>query len=393
MDSARLEAILGSPLLWGFIGLFALAASLSGKLDMTAAKWVLAVAWLMAIVSLYRFDPIQHLPVIPRTLWIAMLSAAIGLVLYYVSMWMAVKPGDVVSQQLVDIGHRITKLNDAIVKSPSVDPGVQVSILLDELQRISEKELTKPEKDILLSQALTLHSLEKGRKEYIAAAEREKRRQELADREREIRQQQAAQLDEGREKKFASRYVAVIDYVIATLYETLSNIAKESSEPIFTDFPGDRPSIYNSTVLRDGKLQNGIHIIRVGSHKEWEISITSPGANTDEPIARRSFQFQISAGRRNPFARSTDWYSVLTVSSAATPVTTEPVKLNVKCIARHGAFSSTELYSESCSGSEYQKPIQAAIGALIQDRYNACPLGKGAPALPSITPGKEASPH
>lgn len=389
MDSARLEAILGSPLLWGFIGLVALAVSLSGRLDMTAAKWVLVVAWVMAIVSIYRFDLILHLPIIPRILWVAMLSAAIGLVLYYVSMWMSVKAADV-SQQLTDLVEEVKKLRTDIAKSPSVDPSVQLSILKDEQDRLSKRreELTTQEKETLDKQALTLKSLEEGRQQHAAAAEVEKQQQELAARERQIQRQKAAQLEDEEERKFAIRYAPVLNYVVATLHETLSNIARESSELISTDFSGDRPSIYNSTFLKDGKFQKGKHLISIGSHKEWEFHIRPGGSDT---ISRRSLNFQIAAG---PIAHmAVPWYSIMTVSSDGNPAALGPVKLNVECVAdKGGPRTRKKLYSESFLESEYQKPIREAINALIQDRYNALPLGRGAsPTPPSSTPDKGAS--
>lgn len=300
------------------------------------------------------------------------------------------------SQQLTDLIDEVRRLRSDMAESPNLDPTKRLSILKDEHERLSKRrqELSQQEKESFDNQELTLESLEEGKQRHLKAIEAEKRQQELATQESQIQRQQAAQRDEELEKRFANRYAPIVDYAIVTLHKELSKIAKEPSEQISTDFSeGDRPSVHNSTILKDGKFQKGKHRISVGSHKEWEISIISPGANTDEPIARRSFDFRISAGRRNPDARSTDWYSLLTVSSAATPVTTEPVELKVLCIARHGAYSHTDLYSESCNESEYQKPIQGAIRALIQDRYNACPLGKGAsPTPPSSTPSKGASP-
>jgi hypothetical protein len=86
------EGILASPLLWGFICLVAVAVGLSGRLDVSIAKWVLLAAWLMAVFSLYRFSPILRQPLIPRLLLVMLSSSCVGLFLYSVSAWMSGKP-------------------------------------------------------------------------------------------------------------------------------------------------------------------------------------------------------------------------------------------------------------------------------------------------------------
>jgi hypothetical protein len=89
------EAILTSPLLWGVICLLTIALTLSGKLDMTAAKWVLLAEWIMATFSFYRFAPILRQPLIPRVLLVVILSAAFGFGAYHLSVWMSHRPSPV----------------------------------------------------------------------------------------------------------------------------------------------------------------------------------------------------------------------------------------------------------------------------------------------------------
>jgi len=78
-----------SPLLWGFIGLVTAAVALSGRLDVIAAKWVLVVAWLMAVFSIYRFEPILRQSGLPRILWVSLLASACGLCLHFLSNWLS----------------------------------------------------------------------------------------------------------------------------------------------------------------------------------------------------------------------------------------------------------------------------------------------------------------
>src|SRR5437879_3301973 len=62
--------------LWGVICLIPIALALSGRLDMSAARLVLILAWLMASFAIYRFAPILALPVILRLLFTAWLASA-----------------------------------------------------------------------------------------------------------------------------------------------------------------------------------------------------------------------------------------------------------------------------------------------------------------------------
>src|SRR2546430_15665544 len=87
-----IEGILSSPLLWGVICLIAIALALSGKLDMSAAKLVLTLAWLMSCFAIYRFAPILALPVILRLLFTTCLGSAFGIGLWFISAWMSPKP-------------------------------------------------------------------------------------------------------------------------------------------------------------------------------------------------------------------------------------------------------------------------------------------------------------
>lgn len=86
------EAVLGSPLLWGIAALVAVAVTLAGKLDVTAANWVLTAAWGLAAFSVYRSAPILRQNLVPRLLLVMLLSSVVGLALYRLSLWMEDKP-------------------------------------------------------------------------------------------------------------------------------------------------------------------------------------------------------------------------------------------------------------------------------------------------------------
>lgn len=81
-----------SPYLWGFVSLLTFALALSGRLDLNAAKWVLALAWSLSTFSLYRFAPILHQPLVPRLLWTMLGASVMGLLLVWLAGWMSVRP-------------------------------------------------------------------------------------------------------------------------------------------------------------------------------------------------------------------------------------------------------------------------------------------------------------
>jgi hypothetical protein len=286
------------------------------------------------------------------------------------------------TNQITDLGKRLDKLTDAVAKSPSVDPSAQLSILKDEHDKLSEKkdELTKQQRETLDEQGFTIDSLEKGRKLHLQTVEAEQKQKEVAEREAEInrqQQQKAFQQEfEAREKRFAEPYIPCTDYAVTALYELLRSI---SSVPISSDFPGSRPSMYNSRLLKDGRFIDGEQVIRLSSNKEWEFHIVTSG-NTPivGPPVHKYLGFQIRAGTANmSIGNEYKERGVYNPSNAL---------LRISC--RSG---DKELYSETCSLSEYQRPIQAALKQLIQTRYNEFPLN-GDAGQTSRTPDTDASP-
>ena len=271
-------------------------------------------------------------------------------------------------QRIAGLGERIDNLVNTLAQSPSVDPSTQLSILRDEHNRLSEKrdELTKQEKESLKDQALTLQSLEKGRKQHLEKVQVEKRQQELAQQqakiEREAAQKKAQEANDLRERQFAEQYVPIVDHTITTLYRLLRDVSKEFSEQVFTDFPNDHASVYDSRMLSDGKIVDGEHFIRVGSNEEWEFRVRIAGTpRPDMPVSRRYLGFHIQAGMASvqitnprPMTRP----PFLLVSLQIQPTPKEP----------------KELYKEECSFTDYKKPIERVLIELIKNRYNEAPL-------------------
>jgi hypothetical protein len=276
----------------------------------------------------------------------------------------------------------LRQFRDQIIESSSADSGAKLSALHSKASESAKDEeaATKREKEILQHEPLSLDSLEKARQQNEKKLEAERQQAELAKQEQEInreKQQKAFQKDfAAREQRFAAPFIPCVDYAVTALYEMLQSI---SPEPIISDFPGSRPSIYNSVLFKDGRFIDGEHIIRVGAHKEWEFHVVTSGNSPMMGGLHKYFGFEIRAGTAsmgigNQYRQYGNW----------NPANSD---LRISCGAE-----GKDLYSEKCSFSEYQKPIQAALRQLIQSCYNHCRLTRNPTPL-SPTPNTGASPH
>lgn len=298
--------------------------------------------------------------------------------------------------------QRIDELSRQIrefAQSPSVDSGVRLKALKQEHDELSEKkdQLTSKGREILDNQAIGLNALESGRQQYIAQLEIEKRQKEIAQQQEEIQRQDAQkraqeELDSAA-RKAATSYAPIVDYAIAKLHDALSELSKEFSKPLYSDFPGDRPSIYRSSLLKDQKLVDGEHIIRLGSEKDWEFRIklygrTKTSWRTPNP---NYLGFRIESGDPAKLSDQPGRVARVIITNHQSP---SPPSAPLQNPMVRVAFleGDKETYSEDCELSAYQNPVQQAIKRLIQDRYNQSPLNGGA-TPPSLTPGKEGPKH
>src|SRR5205823_4134579 len=81
------DAILASPITWGVAALILAAIALSGRFSVSAATVLLLIAWLAAVIGVYRSEVSLHLHWIPRYLIVLLCASAIGLGLYYLNEW------------------------------------------------------------------------------------------------------------------------------------------------------------------------------------------------------------------------------------------------------------------------------------------------------------------
>jgi hypothetical protein len=277
------------------------------------------------------------------------------------------------SKELEDLGKRFDNLTQALARNPSLDADAKLSILKDDYDRLSKKkdELTTQEKQTLDSQALTLQSLEEGRKKHLEAKELEKQQSDLASQratlEREEQIKKAEKKREPEELAFAGQYAPVTDYIITTLYQMLRQISVESGEPISTDFPNDHPSLDSSKIYKDGKIVGGKQVMRVGTSKDWEFELWVAGPpNPLEPRGptdRRRFSASIRAGLA----------CIVIVNPEIEPPRLR-VTLTVDRAPGMRSRFDKPLYEQDCLLSDCQKIINQALRELIQNRYIATPL-------------------
>jgi hypothetical protein len=274
-----------------------------------------------------------------------------------------------------DLGDRITKLSDALAKSPSVDPGVQLSILKNEHETLSKKreELTKQEKEALDNQALTLQSLEEGRRKHLELEDLARKERDVKSRQSKLeweqRQRQWEEADNARDTDFSNKYIPVADYAITTLYEMLRNVSEQSGQKIVTDFPNDRASVFGSNMLQDGKIVQAQHMMRVGSNSDWEFAlVTAAPVRTIQTLGRLTGSWHFRT-------------EILTIKAGSVSVTIRSDERRPEVLKLSFATSrdSTGITWRECPLNAYQKPIADILKELIQNRYNSAPLNPKQP--------------
>ena len=87
---SQMETFLSHPILWGVLALLAFAFALSGRLSLTAATWVLWIAWGASVFGVFRAEtPIRDPLVKYLILVIAASTLALGAV--FVQRWFEAK--------------------------------------------------------------------------------------------------------------------------------------------------------------------------------------------------------------------------------------------------------------------------------------------------------------
>lgn len=271
------------------------------------------------------------------------------------------------SGEINALGKRIEKLGDAFTQNAAIDSKIQLDILKDDHDRLAERknDLSKAERQALEEQAITLESLERGRKRSTEVAELDKRQRENAERQAQIKRDAAAQEEQ---QLRSERILPSCRYAVIKLYEMLRTVANLCDLQIESDFL-EKPSLEGSRLVKDGVLTPGENVIRLGTDKEWEFHVrflprrptSQPGRPdwaTDEPT------FEIQAGRSRLAIRD------------YRPSGTMPRPPGLLTLFEAGPENR---HSEQSSFKEYQGAVDRGLKDLIQDRYNVSPLAEAPP--------------
>lgn len=73
--------------MWGFVVIILAAIALSGKLSMSASRWLLVIAWLIGVIGVYRLFPSDAFHWLPRSLYALLGASVIGIGLYHLGQW------------------------------------------------------------------------------------------------------------------------------------------------------------------------------------------------------------------------------------------------------------------------------------------------------------------
>jgi hypothetical protein len=84
-----LETIISNPFFG--LGIACLLVVIAWKMNAIWSNWLLVIAWLLIVVSCFRFVPVSTQPIIPRMLWTMLFAAVIGLPFYYM-LWTPKSP-------------------------------------------------------------------------------------------------------------------------------------------------------------------------------------------------------------------------------------------------------------------------------------------------------------
>jgi hypothetical protein len=88
---AIIEIMLRSSVFWGVVALVLGAVAISGKFSMRGADTVLIIAWLVALVGVFRGHPVSEYDLVLRFLVTALCASVLGLGFYKLSTWFHLK--------------------------------------------------------------------------------------------------------------------------------------------------------------------------------------------------------------------------------------------------------------------------------------------------------------
>jgi hypothetical protein len=200
---------------------------------------------------------------------------------------------DTISQGFRDISHQFST-------NTAIPPAIRLAILDDALAKVQEKRtVLQKNHELFNASATDMETLRAERNNELDLQENQKRQAaiqqevyELESRENVAEALKYQQLKEQgllkSKKILADQILPVFEYVVSGLGRKLDDISKQTREKIFSNIPGETPSVYASDLVKDGIIINGTNFICVGTNSAWNFIIST----TVAPLQTSLLAFQ-----------------------------------------------------------------------------------------------------
>lgn len=88
----RVFDLLTSPITALCVAVLIGGLAMTGRFSVPAALGMFGLAWIIAVVGVYRSSPLQSLPWMLRMLWTAFIGSALGIGVFHLGQWVGAKP-------------------------------------------------------------------------------------------------------------------------------------------------------------------------------------------------------------------------------------------------------------------------------------------------------------
>ena len=288
--------------------------------------------------------------------------------------------------------NEIVTVRKALIANSA--PAVSISILTDEQEKLSQKQIELMQKQKIISESpVDLQSLRAERINKEALQDVAKQRAEIQKERDEIQAKEARkQADLKRkndddkkrqealinERRITGQSLAVFNYAINKLHDLISKIASDTGSKIEFDFP-DLPTVYDPNVILDGKMIFGTNIIRLGTNSAWEFKIIASPRTVVLISARHGYNYSGEFEHLDIMTASNSVESSLTIQPIAgriaglPPYNSSPVP-PVDSFAIRLVIANATLIDNQVSFNNFKPGIDEALRSLIESRDAHFPL-------------------
>lgn len=313
---------------------------------------------------------------------------------------------DEINQGFRDISHEFST-NGAIA------PIIRLAVLDTALEQIKEEgNALQKEHELFDTGAADIKTLREERKTELNLQENQKRQTEIQQEKDDIQNKKIAE-EAGKRAEvaaqnqkladqellkskmlLANQILPIFDYIVRELDKMLANVSKQSGEKRFSDFSGATPTVYASSLVKDGIIIDGANSINIGTNSAWDFRISTTVQSLR--VFPQFYPFQPSSGSpiriqiqyREPYvsfsvaSHTTNGESILTVtpyrqwnsdvSAEDAPTADRPFyeKISIKLTVPNGLNIDELQPSEN-----YKTAIDKALRRLIEAQDQQFPLG------------------